>query len=377
MLIRADARFIPLADNTVQTVVTSPPYFGLRDYGAAGQIGLERMPEEYVANMVQVFREIRRVLLESGTIWLNLGDSYSGSWGNYHPNSPPGKHGQRVKESARWNRPAYQSQEFLPPTATVPGLKPKDMIGIPWTVAFALRADGWYLRSDIIWAKSNPMPESVTDRPTKAHEYIFLLSKSEKYFFDQDAVREPFKEGSVARAERNNTGTAAPGQQPHSGICGPRWKTPDGWDTSKGNGGHGSFHREGREAGKTGYIPKSHRGSTFNNGKKLDTHPNIGTGPREDHQAGRNIRTVWEFATQPYSGAHFATFPEAIPERCILAGSRPGDLVLDPFCGSGTTCRVAERLNRRWVGLDLKYQELSTKRTVNVQKELLETAQPP
>lgn len=166
------------ADESVQCCVTSPPYWGLRDYGVAGQLGLEATPELYVAKMVEVFREVKRVLKADGTLWLNLGDSYSGSWGNYHPNSPPGKHGQRVKESARWNRPAYQSQEFLPPTAQIKGLKPKDMVGIPWRVAFALQADGWVLRQEIIWAKNNPMPESVQDRCTKSHEQLFMFAKA-------------------------------------------------------------------------------------------------------------------------------------------------------------------------------------------------------
>ena len=162
-------------DESIDCCVTSPPYFGLRDYGVDGQIGLEPSPEEYVGKLVEVFREVRRVLKKEGTLWLNLGDSYAGSWGNYHPNSPPGKHGQRLKNTARWNRPAYDDkQDFRPPTSNnLSGLKPKDLIGIPWRVAFALQADDWWLRQDIIWHKPNPMPESVTDRCTKSHEYEF------------------------------------------------------------------------------------------------------------------------------------------------------------------------------------------------------------
>lgn len=303
MLIRADARAIPLANETVHCVVTSPPYWGLRDYGLGPAcIGLEPTPEQYVNNMVAVFREVRRVLKPTGTLWLNLGDCYAA-----------GGRGSSEHHIDKIGAATAQAQALGRKVAPV-GLKPKDLVGIPWRVAFALQANGWYLRSDIIWAKPNPMPESVTDRPTKAHEYIFLLSKSERYLFDRDAVSEPCK-----------------------------W--PEGsWGRSKSYDGD-----------KTGKLR-----SFYGDGRKWEGGEN------------RNIRTVWVIATQPYKGSHFATYPEAIPERCIKAGSKPGDLILDPFGGSGTTGRVAERLNRRWVCMDLKYHDLSSKRTSLVQKQLLE-----
>jgi len=311
MILQADARHIPLADKSVQCVVTSPPYFGLRDYGVNGQLGLEATPELYVEHMVAVFREVRRVCRDDATVWLNLGDSYSGSWGNYHPNSPPGKHGQRLKETARWNRPAYSSQDFLPPTANC-GLKPKDLVGIPWRVAFALQADGWYLRSDIIWSKPNPMPESVTDRPTKSHEYIFLLSKKERYYFDQDAVREP---------------------------------TLQPLGDAKLTGQH--------KADADGFTTNGHGNST------------LGT---NQGAASRNIRTVWEIATQPYPEAHFATFPEELAKRCVLAGCPLGGVVLDPFAGSGTVVQVAQDLARIGYGLDIStaYLKLAQRRTAQM-----------
>jgi DNA modification methylase len=275
-LIHADARALPLRDGCVQTCVTSPPYFGLRDYGHADQIGLEPTPEAYIANLVQVFREVRRVLRDDGTVWLNLGDSYAAG----------GKGGGGSFPS---------------------GCKEKDLLGIPWAVAFALRDDGWYLRSDIIWAKPNPMPESVTDRPTKSHEYLFLLAKSERYYYDAQAIAET----SI-----------------HSG----RVVVYDGDE-------------------KNGTVDDSMRtrpGSTPRNIVVLPT---------------RNRRSVWQIATMPYAGAHFATMPEALVEPCILAGSRPGDLVLDPFIGSGTVGAVGERFGRRWVGTDLSYHDLAKKRT--------------
>jgi DNA modification methylase len=273
---------------SVHCVVTSPPYWGLRDYGVPGQLGLEPTPKEYVADMVAVFREVRRVLRADGTVWLNLGDSYARQGGKTdglprhwdgRENDPSGMHAKRSLAS-----------EF--------GAKPKDLIGIPWRVAFALQADGWYLRSDIIWAKPNPMPESVTDRPTKSHEYVFLLSKSARYFYDADAVREADGgrgSGQVARKYRIDAG---------------------------GNPNH---------PGNQGYAV-----------------------PWEPNSAGRNLRSVWTIATQPYPGAHFATFPEALVEPCVKAGCPEGGVVLDPFAGSGTTGRVANRLSRRAVLIELK-----------------------
>jgi len=236
-----------------QTCVTSPPYFGLRDYGHEGQLGLEQTPEQYVAAMVEVFRCVHDVLADDGTLWLNIGDSYN----NFRSQMGPG---QAVHGRDKLNgKPAEKSK-----ARGVDGLKEKDLIGIPWMLAFALRADGWYLRQDIIWHKPNPMPESVRDRCTKAHEYVFLLSKSERYFFDSEAMQEPSVDGSK-----------------------------------------------------------------------------------------RNRRSVWTVATRPYKGAHFATFPPALIEPCVLAGSRPGDIVFDPFMGSGTTAQVALQHGRQYLGCEL------------------------
>jgi len=304
-----------LPSEAVDCCITSPPYFGLRDYGVDGQIGLEESPEAYVSKLVEVFREVRRVLKKEGTLWLNLGDSYAGSWGNYHPNSPPGKHGQRLKETARWNRPAYKDQTFRPPTSNKleNGIKPKDLIGIPWMVAFALRADGWWLRSDIIWAnlsmvrpfqspEPNCMPESVTDRPTKSHEYLFLLSKSQNYFYDHDAVKEKSSERSVGGEYRNPS---------YMKKCGSR------------NDG---------------------------DSKTLAKRPESGT---------RNKRTVWTIPTKPFKEAHFATFPEKLIEPCVLAGCPEGGICLDPFFGAGTTGLVAKKIGRRFIGIELNPEYIS------------------
>lgn len=378
----------------IQTVVTSPPYWGLRDYGVKNQLGLERNPEEYVAKMVEIFREVRRCLRDDGTVWLNLGDSYAGSWGNYHPNSPPGKHGQRLKQTARWNRPAYTAQDRLPPTANCPNLKPKDLCGIPWRVAFALQADGWYLRSDIIWSKPNPMPESVTDRPTKAHEYIFLLTKNQAYFYDAEAIKEPQIEYERNRRLR---------------------------ELSQGLDSTYNIASEG----KTGQSPQGSTGSVKNSRRRQELAV----------EGVRNKRTVWEVATQPYSEAHFATFPEKLIEPCILAGtsekgccvkcgapmerifeptghenkrepahapkSEPTKtdstgwaplnkfsgnwqptckckaetkpcIACDPFMGSGTTGLVALKFNRQFVGVELspKYIKMAERRIAHEKAQI-------
>ncbi|MEY3782633.1 MAG: Bordetella phage vB BbrM [Pseudomonadota bacterium] len=279
-----------------QTCVTSPPYFGLRDYGHDGQIGLESTPEAYIAAMVEVFRCVRDVLADDGTLWLNIGDSYAGSGGAGGQYKPGG-----IAKTGT-NAPSTWSAEYSrkPVTLNVPGCKPKDLIGIPWMLAFALRADGWYLRQDIIWHKPNPMPESVRDRCTKAHEYIFLLSKSEKYFFDSEAMREPSAdpEGSAKRYK------SAFGSKKNEALLAT---------------------------------------------DQVHTRP---IGMRE-FDGKRNRRSVWTVNTKSYKGAHFATFPPALIEPCILAGSRPGDVVLDPFMGSGTTAAVAIQHGRQYLGCEL------------------------
>lgn len=302
-----------LDSESVHCVVTSPPdlYWGLRDYGVEGQIGLEPTPDAFIEKMVAVFREVRRVLRKDGTLWVNIGDSYShGGCGSRDP--------ERWPKQSRNDHHATHSKVQT-------GLKPKDLIGIPWMLAFALRADGWYLRQEIIWHKPNPMPESVRDRCTKAHEHIFLLSKSERYFFDAEANKEPVNGGAHARKSQ---------------------KMPDGWDTTPG--AHGSFHRDGREKGRpAGVTPKS-------------ALPGSGIKANESFHAAvsdlvdiRNKRSVWTIATQPYADAHFATFPEELPETCIKAGCPAGGTVLDPFGGAGTTGLVADKLGRNAVLIEL------------------------
>ena len=270
-----------------QTCVTSPPYYGLRDYGHPGQLGRENSPDEYVKSMVEVFRCVRDVLADDGTLWLNLGDSY-----NAHP-------GQRKTTDKVGPKQETVRGSQAAPSRHVEGLKPKDLIGIPWRVAFALQADGWYLRQDIIWSKPNPMPESVTDRCTKAHEYIFMLAKKERYYYDSDAMQEPaIHAGKTVKLGEKSL--------------------------SKGQATGNNVARSGN-AKRDSVVIK-------------DT---------------RNRRSVWTVATRPYKGAHFATFPEALIDPCVLAGSRPDDIVLDPFMGSGTTAAVAKKHGRQYLGCEL------------------------
>jgi DNA modification methylase len=315
-------RLRELPDASVHCCVTSPPYFGLRDYGVDGQMGLEPTPDEYVAGMVDVFREVRRVLRDDGTLWLNIGDSYAGSWGAQGKRETPGE----ISRNSIRNHPKRSSNTG---SARGLGCKAKDLIGIPWMLAFALRADGWYLRQDIIWSKPNPMPESVRDRCTKAHEYLFLLSKGPRYYFDADGVRED----------------AASSWDPDN--C----KAPDGWDT--GVGGHGALHRQGRQAGSSGNKarkPASARGVPVDtDGKSAGAV--AGSVPWQG--TTRNKRSVWTVPTQPFSEAHFATFPPALIEPCIMAGCPEGGTVLDPFGGAGTTGLVADRLGRDAILIEL------------------------
>lgn len=299
-----------VSDDFAQCCVTSPPYWGLRDYGVPGQLGREKTPEEYVVNIVAVFHEVRRVLAKTGTLWLNLGDSYT-------------SRGRSSRATDRKN--PIREDNYRAPTPS--GLKPKDLIGIPWMVAFALRADGWYLRSDIIWHKPNVMPESVTDRPTKSHEYLFLLSKSERYYYDSEAVREE----AVGKTVHDLTGQgySPPGQTP---SCGNRKAL------------HGPTYSRHRSS-----VPGGQDLRSVIDGK-------------------RNRRSVWTVPTAPFKGAHFATFPPALIEPCILAGSKAGDTVLDPFTGSGTTCALSKKLGRHYLGMELNanYTQLFNKRISEV-----------
>jgi DNA modification methylase len=282
-----------IKDNSIQTCITSPPYWGLRDYGNPDQIGLEQSPQEYVQELVEVFQEVSRCLKNDGTLWLNLGDSYSGS--GKGPAGNLGKnHNERDMESKH--------------SAIIPkGLKPKDLIGIPWLVAFALQADGWYLRQDIIWAKPNPMPESVNDRCTRSHEYVFLLSKSKQYYFNNEAIRENAVTGS--------------------------------WDKLPPIGG--KKHQQNGNATYSGNQPPS-------DGK-------------------RNKRDVWTINTKPFKQAHFAVMPEALVEPCVLAGSQAGDVVLDPFMGAGTVGLVAQRYQRNFIGIELnsEYAAIAERRMID------------
>jgi DNA modification methylase len=289
-----------MPDESIDCCVTSPPYWGLRDYGVAGQLGLERTPEEYVAKMVEVFREVKRVLKAEGTLWLNLGDSYAAAV----KGGSQGKNGQRANRRFTCG--------VIPKISK--GLKPKDLCGIPWRVAFALQADGWYLRQDIIWHKPNPMPESVTDRCTKAHEYIFLMSKRSNYYFNQDAIRE---------------------------IC----KT-EGEDVL-GVGKSWNDHKEDLKKG--------------NRIKKKTNHP-----------LGANKRSVWTVSTKPFTQAHFATFPPDLIEPCIKAGCPPNGTMLDPFMGSGTVGMASKQLGRKFIGieLNLKYVEMAKRRIANTENAL-------
>jgi len=274
-----------LPSESVNCVVTSPPYFGLRDYNVDGQIGLEATPDAFVSELVSVFREVRRVLRDDGTLWLNLGDSYS-------------------------SQPSW-------------GLKPKDLIGIPWRVAFALQADGWYLRQDIIWAKPNPMPESVTDRCTKAHEYMFLLSKSPRYYYDQEAIAEPVAPATVARLAQD-----VESQQ-------------------------GSARVPGKINGTMKAKPPRFGGSKYGDDLRDESRTKSGNEYTNTNGGMRNARSVWNIATQPFNEAHFATFPPELAERCIKAGCPEGGTVLDPFGGAGTTGLVADRLQRSAVVIEL------------------------
>jgi DNA modification methylase len=315
-----------LPDESVHCVVTSPPYFGLRDYGADGQLGLEDSPDAFVMSLIGVFAQVWRVLRSDGTAWLNLGDSYasptkgSGGKSNSTLNAKRDEHGTVIGKSI---------VTFEPRRFDMRGLKQKDLIGIPWRVALALQEDGWWLRQDIIWSKPNPMPESVTDRCTKSHEYIFLLSKGERYYFDAAAIAEPLAESSVERLSQ------------------PTLEQQRGSD---------------RVPGKTN-GPMKAVGTPRNDGARWNENNGRGfiTG------GTRNKRSVWNVPTQGFPGAHFATFPPDLIEPCILAGCPEGGTVLDPFGGAGTTGLVADRHKRDAILIELnpEYAEMARKRIYN------------
>jgi len=277
-----------IPDKSIQTCITSPPYWGLRDYGTDEQLGLEETPEQYVENMVLLFREVRRILKDDGTLWLNLGDSYGSSTGSIYGISNSKKYSEG---DLNFNRPSRPSN-----------IKQKNLMGIPWRVAFALQADGWYLRQDIIWHKPNPMPESVTDRCTKSHEYIFLMTKSAQYYYDHEAIKERSTESTEKRLSQ------------------PSLKKQKG----------------------SNRVPNKSNGNMKAVGGDM-----------------RNKRSVWTVATKPYKEAHFAVFPDELIKPCILAGSAKGDIVLDPFFGSGTTGIVALRSRRRFIGIELNSEYIS------------------
>ena len=293
-----------LPDESVNCCVTSPPYYALRDYGMDAQIGREDSPEEYIRRLVLVFREVRRVLTEDGTLWLNIADTYcgTGNKGGYlDPKNPKGRNGQSVSLARRASE-----------------CKQKDMIGIPWLLAFALRADGWYLRSDIIWCKTNPMPESCKDRPSRCYEHVFLLTKSKKYYYDALAIAEPIAEGTAARYK----------------------------------GGRSASSKYAEEIPGQGKV------------QKLNAARAAGTITDADISPVRNARDVWHINTVPYKGGHFAAYPPKLAERCILAGCPRGGVVLDPFFGSGTTGLAAVKNERRYIGIELnaEYCELAKER---------------
>lgn len=279
----AEATLATLPAASVDCIVTSPPYFGLRDYGVDGQLGVEPTPAEFVEALTAVFHEARRVLTDDGTLWMNLGDSYSAG-------------GQGGNRGGRLGGGAHA--DMVPKPTRVPGFAPKNLLGIPWRAAFALQDDGWILRNEIIWHKPNAMPESVTDRLSGRHEHLFLFSKSERYWFDLDPIREPHAESTISAATRKRIPYAAPGQRPN-------------------------------------------------------------TKTRGMHDAGANPGDVWSINTRPFPGAHFAVFPPEIPERAIQTGCKPGGVVLDPFSGSGTTGMAAAKHGRRYVGIELNEEYLA------------------
>lgn len=344
----------------VNTIITSPPYWGLRDYGHPGQIGLEPTLREFLDNLVEVFDLAREVLADDGTCWVNMGDSYVGSRGNaYGPSSKSTKARSMVASRRRDGEPIPRSD------VRVNGLKEKDLVGQPWRLAFALQDAGWWLRQDIIWNKPNPMPESAGDRCTKAHEYLFLLTKAKRYYFDQDAIKEPVSESTHARMAQDVANQAGSlranggsdramkaggrsrgvgfghGTDAETRLRGRVVAKPSGW-------AEGAGRRHDELIGRYPSTPKASEapGSRSKNNASMDAALAV-------MPTSRNKRSVWTIATESYKGAHFATYPQKLVEPCILAGSRPGDTVLDIFFGSGTTGQVAQRLGRNWIGIEV------------------------
>ena len=324
-----------LADNSVHCIVTSPPYWGLRDYGVEGQIGLEESPAEFIAAMVDVFEELRRVLRPDGTCWMNMGDSYSHGGGG-------------ARNDSRWPKQADLGNPSPQHAKSKTGLKPKDLVMMPHRLAIALQDAGWWVRQDIVWSKPNPMPESVRDRCTKSHEYIFLLTKSERYYYDADAITEPVSAGTHARLSQD--------VQAQIG-------------SARANGGaktNGAMKAVGRKVHAGTGV-----GVGFGRGYDEVAKPRVKNNASFDEAMAimperRNKRSVWTITTQGFSEAHFATFPPELPETCIKAGCPPGGIVLDPFFGAGTTGLVAERLQRDCIGIELNpaYAEIARRRIV-------------
>lgn len=327
-----------LESGSVNCCVTSPPYYGLRDYGVKGQIGLEATPEKYISRMVEAFHEVWHVLRDDGTLWLNMGDSYAGS-GMGADNYPDKAGKKQITNRGSLSAVGRAGLRF-------DGIKPKDMMGIPWMLAFALRADGWYLRQDIIWAKPNPMPESVRDRCTKAHEYIFLLSKSPHYYFDAESISEKVAQSTVLRMAQDIE---------HQ---------------------KGSLRIPGKTNGTMKAVMPRYGGKKYT--EDPDTFFRTKSGNAYEFHEHRNKRDVWTVSTRPFKEAHFATFPPELIKPCILAGCPEGGTVLDPFMGSGTTLVTANQLNRNCIGFDINpdYCEMANKRreTAMAQQSLFREA---
>lgn len=318
-----------LPDNSIDCCVTSPPYYALRDYGIEGQLGLENTPEEYIAKMTEVFMEVYRVLKTEGTLWLNIGDSY---WGGGWRNAQFNEHSGDLQKGSK----GTYCGESMPACKGVQGVyKPKDLIGIPWMLAFSLRNAGWYLRQDIIWHKPNPMPESVTDRCTKSHEYIFLFSKSQKYYFDYEAIQEPC-------TDQNRTNF-------QSG--------------SRSNGINKDRNDNDLGERSKNWKPKT-KNCQYDGQRPNSIHLRREAGLLDETYTVRNKRDVWQVNVKPYKGAHFATYPPDLVRPCILAGCPVGGVVLDPFMGSGTTALVAKGIGRDYIGIELnpEYKAIAERR---------------